>query len=49
MHHPTLTGITAALKFCLDAEAGKMLRHEASGLNRVMQAGRRPACACEQP
>ena len=39
-HHPTLTNITAALKFCLDAEAGKTLRHEASTLNRVMQAGR---------
>ena len=38
--HPSLTGITAALKFCLDAEAGRLLRHEASALNRVMQAGR---------
>ena len=39
-HHPDLTGITAALKFCLDPEAGATLRHEARALNRVMQAGR---------
>ena len=37
-HHPDLTGITAALKFCLDPEAGATLRHEARALNRVMQA-----------
>ena len=41
-HHPDLTGITAALKFCLDPEAGRTLRHEAAALNRVMQAGRHP-------
>jgi formylglycine-generating enzyme required for sulfatase activity len=40
--HPSLTGITAALKFCLDAQAGTSLRHEAAALNRLMQAGRHP-------
>jgi serine/threonine protein kinase len=40
--NPNLTGFTAALKFCLDPDASKSLRHEAVALNRVMQAGKHP-------
>ncbi len=35
--HPQFAGITAALKFCLDPNAAKVLRHEATLLNQVMR------------
>src|SRR5262249_39080060 len=38
-HSPSLA---AALKFCLDDEAAKSLRHEAKALDRVRQQGRHP-------
>jgi serine/threonine protein kinase len=41
--HPSLKGIPpVALKFCLDASAAHVLRHEARLLNRVMQQCRHP-------
>jgi serine/threonine protein kinase len=40
--HPSLHGLTAALKFCLDPAAASTLRHEAALLDRVMQQGKHP-------
>jgi serine/threonine protein kinase len=41
--NPELDGIApVALKFCLDATADKLLRHEATVLNRVMRQGKHP-------
>jgi serine/threonine protein kinase len=40
--HPSLHGLTAALKFCLDPTAASALRHEAALLDRVMQQGKHP-------
>jgi serine/threonine protein kinase len=40
--HPSLHGLTAALKFCLDPTAASALRHEAVLLDRVMQQGKHP-------
>jgi hypothetical protein len=40
--HPSLHGLKAALKFCLDPAAASTLRHEAALLDRVMQQGRHP-------
>jgi serine/threonine protein kinase len=37
--HPIYPGLVAALKFCLDTQAAKSLRNEASKLSRVMQHG----------
>src|SRR5687767_11492291 len=41
---PFFNGLLApvALKFCLDAAAAKVLRHEAGILDRVMRHGRHP-------
>jgi serine/threonine protein kinase len=40
--HPSLHGLTAALKFCFDPAAASALRHEAALLDRVMQQGKHP-------
>jgi serine/threonine protein kinase len=40
--HPSLHGLKAALKFCLDPAAASTLRHEAALLDRVMQQGKHP-------
>jgi serine/threonine protein kinase len=40
--HPSLHGLTAALKFCLDPTAASTLRNEAALLDRVMQQGKHP-------
>jgi hypothetical protein len=40
--HPSLHGLTAALKFCLDPTAASTLRHEAKLLARVMAHGKHP-------
>jgi serine/threonine protein kinase len=40
--HPSLHGLTAALKLCLDPAAASSLRHEAVLLDRVMQQGKHP-------
>ncbi len=42
-HNPLLDGLPpVALKFCLDPQAKKILRHEATVLNHVMKHGRHP-------
>src|SRR5262249_52198937 len=40
--HPSLHGLTAALKFCLDPQAATFLRHEAALLDRVMSQTKHP-------
>src|SRR5262249_32819717 len=40
--NPTLHGLTAALKFCLDPQAASFLRHEATLLDQVMRQTKHP-------